>query len=209
MSNQLGESLSALMDGEASERDIELVLDNLDQESVRDTWRRFNNARHGLGPGAGEAVTGIDLSAGIMSALADEPAPELAADVDSTPVTIQPVGRWHRFSRPVASLAVAASVCAAVLLGTQFYGVPVEDNLPAVERISSGGVVNPLSGAAVRTGADFTTPAVEPAQQSSDYDAIARDRLQRYLLPHTEEAALNGPRGMMPFARVATFETEE
>jgi sigma-E factor negative regulatory protein RseA len=77
----------------------------------------------------------------------------------------------------------------------------------AAERHSAGGVVNTLGGTAVR--ADFATPGFRTSQPVADYNAIARDRLRRYLLPHTEEAALNAPQGMMPFARVASFEVEE
>ena len=214
MSEQLGESLSALMDGEASERDIERVLDNLDDPELRSTWSRLQAAGQSLQAGSQGNVYGVDVSGRIMAALEEEPELVMQPTVaDSTPTGIRPVGRWHRFSRPLGSLAVAASVCAAVLIGTQYYGgrsgEPGANSAPvaASERLSPGGVVSPLGGAAVR--ADFSTPGITRSQPVSDYDAIARDRLQRYLLPHTEEATLNGHRGMMPFARVASFETGE
>jgi sigma-E factor negative regulatory protein RseA len=66
-------------------------------------------------------------------------------------------------------------------------------------------MVNTLGGSAVRT----SYSSQSAAQQLVDYDQLARQRLQRYILPHAEQAALNAPQGMMPYARVASFQTEE
>lgn len=214
MSEKLGESLSSLMDGEASEQDMEQVLEHIDDEAVRGVWRRFQSASHSLHSGAAGDHYGIDLSLRIRSAIELEPQPEPSAQAGAGEASarIRPVGRWHRFSRPLASFAVAASVFAAVLVGAQFYGLPTSgtgaDGAAPAERLASGGVVGAFSGEAVR--ANFAaTPGARVSQPVSDYDAIARDRLRRYLLPHVEEAALNGNQGMMPFARVVSFEIEE
>jgi sigma-E factor negative regulatory protein RseA len=209
MNEELRESLSALMDGEASEQEIRQVLDNLEAPALRDTWRRYHIARQGLQQGA--TVVAEDLSRRIMSAIADEPAHSLQPDTG--PAEIHAVGRWHRFSRPLASFAVAASVFAAVLLGSQFVGQDSGQGrveLLAGERVSPVGMVNTLGGAAVRAG--YATPPVRQVpvgSTASDYNAMARERLERYMLPHAEEAALNAPAGMMPYARVATFRIEE
>jgi sigma-E factor negative regulatory protein RseA len=215
MSEQLGESLSAVMDGEASEQDLESVLEQLDEATVRQTWSRFQAARQCLDAGAQASQWDVDLSRRIMSALEDDPSPVMESPfTEEMPApVIRPVGRWQQFARPVASFAVAASVFAAVFVGTQYFGSPADtpgaDGPPAVvaERLSAGGMVNTLGGTAVR--ADFATPGFRTSQPVADYDGIARDRLRRYLLPHTEEATLNAPQGMMPFARVASFEVEE
>ena len=49
----------------------------------------------------------------------------------------------------------------------------------------------------------------DAARQRAAYNRLARQRLQRYLLPHTEEAALNTPQGMMPYARLAGYRGDE
>lgn len=215
MSEQLGESLSALMDGEVSEQELERVLGRLEDEAVRQTWARFQVASQSLSAAAEGSRWDVDLSRRVMAALEDDAPLAMASAFpdEAPPAVIRPVGFWQRFARPVAGVAVAASVCAAVLLGAQYYGSPDGvrgvDGPPgfAQERVSTGGVVNTLGGTAVR--ADYATPGVRVSQPVADYDAIARDRLRRYLLPHTEEATLNGPQGMLPFARVASFETED
>lgn len=213
MSEKLGESLSALVDGEASQQDLQRVLENLDDEAVRDTWSRFQSARHSLNAGASGDRHEIDLSRRIKAAIELEPGLDTPAEatVGEAAARIRPVARWQHFSRPLASFAVAASVFAAVLVGSQYYGAldsaPIDDSPMPADRVASGGVVGTFGGAAVR--ADFATPGISVSQPVSDYDALARDRLQRYLLPHAEEAALNGNQGMMPFAKVASFEIEE
>ncbi len=202
MNDKIRESLSALMDGEANELEIARLLKHSGDETLRSRWTRYHTARHALQAGASQQP-GVDLSGRIMAAIEEEP--ELA---------IQPVARWHNFLRPVASFAMAASVFAAVLVGSQFYGLLGGDvsatgaSLELADRVSTVGMVNTLGGSAVRAG--YAAPAVKPASRSySDYNELARQRLQRYMLSHTEEASLNAPQGMMPYARVATFQVED
>jgi sigma-E factor negative regulatory protein RseA len=201
MNEQIRESLSALMDGEANELEIQRLLKHADAESLRSTWMRYHLVRHTLREGSA-AYTYIDVSAGVMAALSGEPG-----------IDIKPVARWKNFLQPAASFAVAASVFAAVLVGSQFYGLlgAGGDAGGAPElaaRVSTVGMVNTLGGSAVRAG--YASPALKPAQtRYADYDKMARQRLQRYMLSHTEEASLNAPQGMMPYARVATFKVED
>jgi sigma-E factor negative regulatory protein RseA len=218
-SEQLGESLSAVMDGEGSDEDIQEVLDNISNPIVRRAWSRYQAASRSLQPDASESRFGIDLSGPIMAVIATEPdlvmPPRAAATeavVREAVPAVKPVARWQQFLRPVASLAVAASVFAVVLVGSQFYDDPggaqgPDTALALPDHAAPVGAVNTLGGAAVR--ADFSAQSPVAVGSVSDYDAIARERLERYLLPHTEEAALNAPQGLMPFARVATFRTEE
>jgi sigma-E factor negative regulatory protein RseA len=206
MNEQLRESLSSLMDGEASEQDIQRVLENLQEPSVRDAWRHYHLLRWGL-EGAAQ-LGGDDLSARIMAAVEQEPAHSMQPETGA--VSIHPVGRWHRFTRPLASFAVAASVFAVVLVGSQFVDQGAGESGPVTaDRSSPVGMVNTLGGAAVRAGYATRPVQVVPAAPASDYNSIARERLEKYMLPHAEEAALNAPQGMMPYARVATFRSEE
>lgn len=201
MNEQIRESLSALMDGEANELEIERVLKHADAETLRSTWMRYHLVRHTLREG-GAAYADIDVSAGVMAVLSGEPG-----------IAIKPVARWKQFLQPAASFAVAASVFAAVLVGSQFYGLLDKgtdiNGVPELAaRVSTVGMVNTLGGSAVRAG--YASPALKPVQtRHADYNRLARQRLQRYMLSHTEEASLNAPQGMMPYARVATFKVED
>ena len=201
MNEQIRESLSALMDGEANELEIQRVLKHADAEFVRSTWMRYHLVRHTLREGSA-GYADIDVSAGVMAALSGEPG-----------IDITPVARWKNFLQGAASFAVAASVFAAVLVGSQFYGLldtgGDANGAPALAaRVSTVGMVNTLGGAAVPAG--YASPALKPAQtRYADYNKMARQRLQRYMLSHTEEASLNVPQGMMPYARVATYKVED
>jgi sigma-E factor negative regulatory protein RseA len=207
MSEHIRESLSALMDSEASELELQRILQHSDDESLRGSWQRYHAVRHVLHEPGPQGNLEIDLSLQIREAIA---AQESAA-------TIKPVARWHSFMRPAASFAVAASVFATVLVGSQFYGLmglqsPEQGSAAAAQmatRASPVGLVNTLGGAVVN--ASYATPAIKSsgAGQRSTYNHLAHQRLQRYLLPHAEEAALNVPQGMMPFARVSAWQVEQ
>jgi sigma-E factor negative regulatory protein RseA len=201
MNDQIRESLSALMDGEANELELERVLKHSDDEQLRETWARYHLASAVLMDGKSEQ-SNIDISARVMAAISEEPVS-----------AIRPVGRWTQFLRPAASFAVAASVFASVLVGSQFYGLlgagtgdaPVE----LADRVSTVGMVNTLGGSAVRAGHALPALRAAPTGQVTDFDKLARQRLQRYMLPHTEQSSLNAPQGMMPYARVASFQVED
>jgi sigma-E factor negative regulatory protein RseA len=198
MSEQIRESLSVLMDEEANELDIERVLKHSSDGDMRATWTRYHAVRRVIQEGAGPE-TRLDISSQVMAALALEPG-------------VLPVARWHNFLQPVASLAVAASVFAAVLVGSQFYNLLDFEAGSAPQlsaQVSTVGMVNTLGGSAVKAG--YATPALRPQSELryTDYDQLARQRMQRYLLSHAEEAALNVPQGMMPFARVVSFEVQD
>jgi sigma-E factor negative regulatory protein RseA len=70
-------------------------------------------------------------------------------------------------------------------------------------------MVNTVGGASV--SASYGAPAVKSASPSrrAAYNRLARQRLQRYMVPHADQAALNTPQGMMPYARVANFKLEQ
>jgi sigma-E factor negative regulatory protein RseA len=107
-------------------------------------------------------------------------------------------------------------VFASVLIGSQWYGLlgsnpgATVNESQLAARHSTIGMVNTLGGSAVN--ATYGPPATKSdttRQARAAYNRLARQRLQRYLLPHTEEAALNAPQGMMPYARVAAFRTQD
>src|SRR5690606_7221229 len=71
-SESLRESISALMDDEAEQLEVRRVLHASEQDpDVRRSWERYQPARSVMHKEPWN--TGIDLSAGIAAALADEP----------------------------------------------------------------------------------------------------------------------------------------
>ena len=112
----------------------------------------------------------------------------------------------ERLWRPVASFAVAASVAATVVLGgqqlVQLSGDEYQDRSTYASNVSPVGLVNAVGATLVR--ASFGTrpvPVLQPATNEA-YRQLARQRLKQYSQQHAEQAALNTPQGLIPFARV-------
>ncbi|MEH6627322.1 MAG: MucB/RseB C-terminal domain-containing protein [Motiliproteus sp.] len=106
MSENLRQSLSALMDDEVDEFEVRRCLQQLDDKGAS-TWSRYQIVSAVL---KGEKLDAkIDLSSSVMAAIASEPAYEKASQAKD--------GFW----KPLASVAVAASVTAMVIFGAQNY----------------------------------------------------------------------------------------
>jgi sigma-E factor negative regulatory protein RseA len=200
MNDRMHESLSALMDNEANELELERVLAQVAGDSkLRQTWVRYNLTQHAV-HGHNVAYLDLDISARVQSALAvsqaDVGAPEKAL-----------TSLKQRMVRPLVSFAVAASVAATVVIGGQQlaqvggadpYGV----DRPMANGASPVGLLNSLGATAVQ--ASYGTqpiPVLQPATRVA-YQELAQQRRHRYMQEHAEQAALNSPQGLVPFARV-------
>ncbi|MFL0799098.1 MAG: sigma-E factor negative regulatory protein [Agarilytica sp.] len=139
----VSESLSALVDGEHNELDMQRVLKAMDSENclssgseadepgtVRETWSRYqlmsaviHNEAHTT-----EVDCSIDLSAAIRDAIAEDAAPK--------------VKRFHfqSFSHGIGKTAVAAAVTFGVVFGVQQYSTN-PDNAAVPTFADRGGAV--------------------------------------------------------------------
>ena len=99
MSERIRESLSALIDNEANELELERVLSRSEQIELRSTWTRYQVARTVMRGDATGGIHGMDISGRVREAL--------AADSEGSAA---PIAQWRAVLRPVASFAVAASV---------------------------------------------------------------------------------------------------
>ena len=196
-SNAMRESLSALMDGEASEIELHRILARVEDPEVRTTWSAMHCNSDALR--SGEIIGKVDISAAVNHAIADIHAP--VAPEKSVSAGVR---------RSLASFAVAASVTAVVVLGGQQLLSPSDSPLPATASGSPGPVG--VSGA-MPVRASFGSRPEKPAlmQQpasGSSYQELARQRLRQYSQAHAEQAALNTPQGLVPFARIRDIQPE-
>jgi sigma-E factor negative regulatory protein RseA len=198
MNERMGESLSALMDDEANELELERVLAQANGDTeLREAWIRYNLVRQTLqGHQLGDLQW--DISARVRSTLADSPSDEQS---------VTRTGLKQRLLRPLTSFAVAASVAATVVIGGQQLAQVSNQAAYDVDRsaatsASPVGMLNSLGATAVR--ASYGTqaiPVLQPATRTA-YDELAQRRLRKYMQQHAEQAALNTPQGLLPFARV-------
>ncbi|MBZ5486748.1 sigma-E factor negative regulatory protein [Halomonas aquamarina] len=147
MSQDTRESLSALMDSESNELELRRVLKALpDDADAADRWRRYHLARSMMQRERSVDVS-VDLSAGILARLQDEPAP-VAFDNEKS---ASPRTHSISFAR---GAGVAAAVSLMVITGVQFFGNNGSTTQPgnSITTASTGnasvGQVQPVSLAA-------------------------------------------------------------
>jgi sigma-E factor negative regulatory protein RseA len=199
MNDRMHESLSALMDNEANELELERVLAQVAGDTgLRQAWVRYNLTRFAA-QGHSVAHLDLDISVRVQSALA-------GSQMDVSGHRFALAGFKQRMVRPLVSFAVAASVAATVVIGGQqlahigadSYGV----DRPIANGASPVGMLNSLGATAMQ--ASYGTqpvPVLQPATRTA-YQELAQQRLRRYMQEHVEQAALNSPQGLVPFARV-------
>lgn len=110
MANSVDEQISALMDGELSERELPGVLESLRKNpELTGRWQRYHLVRDALHGTLSEHVH-VDLSARVRDALRDEPT-----------VLAPPRRSWdfRPWLRQAAGMAIAASVAAIAILTFQ------------------------------------------------------------------------------------------
>ena len=199
MSERLRESVSALMDGEAGELELRRLLTDSDQLSVRSSWQSYHRLQVALKEEPAEFL-GWDISERVSSAIEDNSQP---AGMSS---------RRPKWLQPVAGFAVAASVAAAVVMTAGNLN-PANSGMDLRQPDTLSRVFPTTSGLAVGAGGEQTrfipasTAMVLPGVDAQA-DEDARQRLEQYILQHTESAALNNGQGMISFARVASFDAE-
>lgn len=180
----LGESLSAVMDGQADELELRRVLAAAGSDAeLRQRWSRYQLARDAL---HGTVIRPqLDLASAVAAAIDAEEAAQVAT---AAPAAAAPVShsRWARF-------AVAASVTLAVLAGARFYGMQ-ESGVPGAPaaqlavQTAPASLSQPLHPAGEVRGpamlASYPTPAAQPVRPApADDPQILRQLPQQAAQP--------------------------
>jgi len=190
-----GESLSALLDGELSAGDRAAAVDRLLRNpELQARWSRYHAARAAL-EGSGPGRVGLDFAGRVRHALVDEP-------TVLAPSRAVPRARWLR---PVAGLAIAASVALAALgglLALQQERAPDTRGVPP--ELAEGGTGGVLSAGGTPDPAGLA-PATLTEGSSPAAQAEFRRRLGVYLASHSEYAGTGEMPGMLPYTRFAGF----
>ena len=194
----MGESLSALMDDEANELEVERVLAQISQDpELRRSWTRYNVAQQAM-QGGQTACLDWDISERVKSSLQAAS----AAESESADVNFR-----QRMLRPFVSFAVAASVAATVVIGGQQLALIGSEGshrsgVSVATNVSPVGMLNSLGATTVQASYGLqAVPVLEPAT-SRAYQELALQRQRKYMQEHAEQAALNTPQGLIPFARI-------
>lgn len=210
MNDQLRESMSALMDGEADALEVRRIVASSDAE-LRSTWRRYHLMRDAMHQQE-LSFQGLDVTAAVSEAIAG----------DRELYSSRRVSAGSRWWRPAAGMAVAASVALVMVFGVRSFE---SSETTAAVNVAVAPQFTPAQPASITTSKVYPVNGF-PSQRagnvavSLDYagpntgfsntagSKATENRLEHYLLKHTERAALNNGQGIITFARVASFETE-
>lgn len=188
MNEQIREQLSALYDGELPAVEHALLLERLARDpALRAHWSQYQLVGDGLRNTLPEQVD-LGLAARVMHAI--EATPIMPVVVRSSPLL--------RVLRPLAGLAVAASVAVVAVLAVQQVRTPA----PALE-VAANLPAAPAPQAYIRvqgTRWDAQRGSVQPPQVGN--------RLNEYLVNHSEYATSGGMPGMQPYVRIVGYDQE-
>lgn len=190
MNDEKLEQISALVDDEL-EHGSRFVLHALTtNEAHKGAWGRYHLIGECL-RGHLPARVDMQLAGRISQALHDEP-------------VALGTHRYPRLMKPIAGLAIAATVAAVAILGVRQIGSgpaatatpPVAYNPPGIN--SDYPTVTVTAGPAPpQPGLNYSTPD------------DARSRLNRYLVNYNEYRSNTGVQGMMPYVRIVAHDVEE
>lgn len=172
MNKESFEHLSSLMDGELSRETGRFMARRLTSDNeLRGAWQRYHMIRDCLRQ-PGERSVFLDLSERMRS--------ELDSRAEAAPA---PAAR--RWLRPVAGLAVAASVA---VMAVTLVGPDLRPGAPSATPVQPQPFSSPNTLPAV--------PLSQPASYSPD-DRAAEQRLNSYLLRHSQLATSAGSQGFV------------
>ncbi len=204
MSEFNAESLSALMDSEAEELEVRRLLRQVESDGeVRARWCRYHTARVVMQKGQSHYAH-IDISAKVCEQIEKE-APHAA--VAGVVEKLKP-GRAAFNAKPLAGLAVAASVTAMVFFGVQTLN-NADTSVPgSLASVGQSPVVNVGRQAAPATQSTLQAGSASVSASEKDAERLREQRMQIYMQLHAQHASVNIGQGMLPLARVASYEVE-
>lgn len=192
MTEGLRESVSALMDDEASELETRRVLSEIRKDDeLRNTWKRYHVVSLAIRGQLGDA-TRLDVSKGVAQAIADE-----HLEVGATGMQRAP---WSRMMRAGTGVAVAASVAFLAVFGALQFNQPDGGDGPsAVAQQNNSDSGTELAG---NMGGAGDVMTVSSQALSSD-----QKRLLELINTHTQQANMSRSRGFIPYAQLVSQET--
>ncbi len=184
MTDPVKEQLSACLDGELPEGELDLML----KQVGRDSQLRASLGRYSLIGETLRAQRPIAIRADFSKRVADAIAAEPALDISSqTPRRIQPL--TTRWLRPAAGLAVAAGVAAMAILVIQ---QPQQDDPSATYAAQGPSPVNTVTEHIPNTAASYIVPA-----STASSSIVPAARLTNYVVAHSEYSSPLGRRSVL------------
>ncbi len=212
----LFESLSALVDNQATELELRRLLGESEKDSeVRSKWARLQLARAAM---QGESVSKehLGFADSVRNAVADidfEDSAELIDNANSSKPS-----NSHRWKAHTGRFAIAASVAAVVLFSSQQFSLLTADsasgradNLASEEEptqfISNNAIIPTINIQPVSNRAPQQTNLpqqayTQSALQQQLQDEWVKEQIRQFMLEQAENSSQNNSTGLLPYARV-------
>ena len=202
------QQISAILDGDYDEPALDAFMQDLkrDPEADAECVQRYQMIGDGLRDDLNQASF-MDISSAVHRAIDQESDYQvLESTAESTKVP-QPWINFSAWTRPLAGLAIAASVAMVRVVSFRSIETDAVNNLDQQvaaakpeSRKSTVTPVNPVIANQIRlvSTAESKTKAQLQAQQLSDY-----------MIRHSDSAGQSTMQGMMPFVRVVGFESPQ
>jgi len=191
MNDTVRESLSALMDGEASELELRRILKDEDA-ALRSEWASLNRNQQLMHDG-GLPFAELDISSRVMAAIDEQP--------------VKNSGNWRQ---ALAGVAVAASVAAVVVFTGSDRMMGASPTVVAQQETVSNtsGRVYPAQMSPAAGGVAVSAKAGAMPTMTASPAGEDQQRFEELLRKHTERASLNNGQGFVSYARVVSQESE-
>lgn len=178
--------LSALVDDELNEMEIDLVLRRLCREDdLQASWSRYHLISDVI-QGHLPDMFDSGFSARIRQAIEDEPLPQ--------PIS-KPLPAWYK---PVTGFGLAASVVLVTMFGLKLTQTEEASPVPIAQQVADNS-----------SGSSFTPRIVQPIAAVQQMDSASEPidaRLNSYLVNHNGYASLNSMHGMLPYVRMVGYQ---
>ena len=181
MDNYREEIISALVDDEARQDELDTILSQLeDDDELKSSWQRYNLISDALHNNLTSSIDS-EFHKRVSAALDDEP-------TILAPRKLQKSSRNMPWLKQAAGLGIAASVTAIAIFSVQ----NLEQESGQQATVASAPSAN-----------EYVRIAQEPEKRENN------DELDAYLVNHNELSSTSGIRGTLPYARIVSHEVAQ
>jgi len=220
----LFESLSALVDNQATELELRRLLNESETDlELRSKWGRLHLARAAIQgdriDGAGVSKEHLHFADSVRNAIADIDFDELSADAEhSGNLEIAKPTRVSRWKAHTGRFAIAASVAGVVLISSQQYSLMTadsptvgQDNIASEKEptqfISNNAIVptiniQPVSNRILQQNNLPQQTYSQSTIQQQFQDEWVKEQIRQFMLEQAENSSQNNSTGLLPYARV-------
>lgn len=188
------EALSAVVDGEqnAAADDVLEVISS--EQSARDQWARYH-------------LIGDVMRDSLVDVAPQDFSQQLRAQINEEPTIIRPRKRNSSYRRPLAGLAIAASVAAIAVTGVG--RIAPETQAPVSVSLSPAVSVSAVTKPLLVAESDVSVKPAQDKQPELPSALHSQRRLNGYLVKFNEQRSSVGMPGVNPYVRIVGFETQK